>query len=107
MKSLACYKANLAFSNQTTFELARTFLATKPQAAERGRRLFSHFKKFIDANTPCVKTIWNCSSRNWRPYGVGQRQLMRFLVNPPVRHFGREVDRASQMAISTNEREAL
>ncbi len=55
MKSLACYEANLAFSNQTTFELARTFLSTRPHATERGRKLFSHFKKFVDANTPCAR----------------------------------------------------
>lgn len=55
VKTLASNKANLTFSNQTTFELARTFLSAKPQVAERGRKLFSHFKKFIDANTPCAK----------------------------------------------------
>ena len=52
---LAGKSAYLAPGIHIFYELARTFRSSDKQAVDRGKKLFSYFKKFIEANTHCVK----------------------------------------------------
>lgn len=55
MASLAAKNASLVLSTHTFYELAKTFRTSTREALERGRKLFSYLKEFIEANTPCAK----------------------------------------------------
>ena len=53
IESFAAKNANLVLSHQTVFELAKTFTRTP----ERGKKLFSYVKQFVQANAPCTREI--------------------------------------------------
>jgi len=53
--SLAAKNASLVLSLQTFYELAKTFGSSTEKGLERGRELFSYFRNFIIAGTPCAK----------------------------------------------------
>jgi hypothetical protein len=52
---LASRGAYLAPGIHIFYELAKTFRNPDRQAQDRGKKLFSYFKRFIEANTHCVK----------------------------------------------------
>jgi hypothetical protein len=55
MRRLASKNVNRAPGIHIFYELTKTFRSSDTQTQDRGKKLLSYFKKFIDGNTNCVK----------------------------------------------------
>jgi hypothetical protein len=90
---LAARNASLVFSLQTFHELCKTFRASTTKSFERGKKLFSYFQEFVDADIPCAKEIMELLAAEMWALNLGKSTVDAFLNKKDYAEVRREVNK--------------
>jgi hypothetical protein len=53
----------VGLGTNAVYEMAKTFEMSKPDAIERGKKLFSYLKQYTDRSVPCIRETWDLLQR--------------------------------------------
>ena len=54
-KDLATQRAQLVLGTNAVYEMAKTFMGSRPNARERGKELFSYLKQYVGLRIPLLR----------------------------------------------------
>jgi len=68
---LAKREFHIGLGTNVVYEMAKTFRMDRPDAMQRGKRLFSYLKQYTDSAIPCLRETWDLLERE-ASHAVGE-----------------------------------